>query len=114
MALTDSFSLIVGLVASNFLGNEVASHPGLDKATAGGIPCPAMADKKPSVFRSLNTRTGDGGIPEGGFQAVKDELKIALTNSLDFFPADFEPPIGPSYVGLFIRLAWHNREMEVE
>ena len=81
-------------------------HPGLSGGT-GGIPCPATPTSKKHVYRSLNTRSGDGGIPDGGFEAVKEELRVALTNSLDFFPADFEPPIGPSYIGLFIRLAWH-------
>lgn len=51
-------------------------------------------------------RTGDGGVPEGGFQAVKMELEALMTDSQDFWPADpgFK---GPNYGGLFIRLAWH-------
>ena len=35
------------------------------------------------------------------------DLETALVTSQDFFPADFEPPIGPNYSGLMIRLAWH-------
>jgi len=52
-------------------------------------------------------RSGDGGIPEGGYDAVKADIALAMVDSQDFFPADFAPPIGPSYGGLFIRLAWH-------
>lgn len=81
------------------------SHPGL--GDSGGLPCPVADVPENAVFRSLNTRQGDGGIPEGGFEAVIEDIRVALTDSQDFFPADFEPPIGPSYVGLFIRLAWH-------
>jgi hypothetical protein len=36
-------------------------------------------------------RTGDGGIPEGVFDAVKqDIIDMVLTDSKDFFPADVE------------------------
>jgi catalase-peroxidase len=59
--------------------------------------------------RSLNSneRMGDGGIPEGGYAAVRAEIAKVLTDSKPFFPADFAPPVGPNYGGLFIRLAWH-------
>jgi catalase (peroxidase I) len=50
---------------------------------------------------------GDYGIPEGGYDAVREDIKVALTDSKDFFPADFDPPHGPHYGGLMIRLAWH-------
>jgi catalase-peroxidase len=62
-----------------------------------------------NTHRQLQTRTrnGDGGIPEGGYSAVKEDIKIILTDSKEFFPADFEPPVGPNYGGLMIRLAWH-------
>jgi catalase-peroxidase len=57
---------------------------------------------------SLNhARTGDGGVPAGGYEAVQADLITLYTNSQAFFPADFQPPIGPNYGGLFIRLAWH-------
>jgi len=51
-------------------------------------------------------RSGDGGIPEGGFAAVKKDLEALMTNSQDIWPADpgFK---SPNYGGFFIRLAWH-------
>jgi catalase (peroxidase I) len=58
-------------------------------------------------MRSLAERTGDGGIPEGGFTAVMEDLKALLTDSKDFWPADFADSVGANYGGLFIRLAWH-------
>jgi catalase (peroxidase I) len=56
-----------------------------------------------------NQRVGDGGcIPEGGYEAVREELKLVLTDSQTFWPADdFPGTSGPHYGGLFIRLAWH-------
>lgn len=56
----------------------------------------------------LSGSAGDGGIPEGGFKAVMDDIKALLTDSQDFWPGDFDgTPHGPHYGGLFIRLAWH-------
>ncbi|CAB9513450.1 Catalase-peroxidase [Seminavis robusta] len=68
-----------------------------------------LAKKKQRQQRRLvhSPRTGDYGIPEGGFAAVREDIKTMLVTSQDFFPADFEPPIGPNYGGLMIRLAWH-------
>ncbi|KAL7467767.1 hypothetical protein ACHAXS_009331 [Conticribra weissflogii] len=56
-----------------------------------------------------NKRVGDGGcIPEGGYDAVREEIKKVLTNSQDFWPGDnFDDTPDPNYTGLFIRLAWH-------
>jgi hypothetical protein len=89
------------------------SHPGLYEA-GSGTPCPFYAQQaqqqnlrrlsegwiQPSM-RALG-RNGDGGVPEGGFEAVKADLTALLTNSQEFWPAD-----GGNYGGLFIRLAWH-------
>jgi hypothetical protein len=33
----------------------------------------------------LMKRSGDGGIPDGGFSAVKEDIKVMLTNSQDFW-----------------------------
>jgi len=52
--------------------------------------------------RRLNRRTGDGGIPDGGFEAVREDLRTLMTDSQPEWPADFG-----SYTGLFTRLAWH-------
>ena len=86
-----------------------------------GEPCPFLQGQraeaeylrsgegyKQAPMRTLAQRSGDGGIPEGGFAAVKKDLIDLLTDSQDFWPADFAgTPHGPNYGGLFIRLAWH-------
>lgn len=46
---------------------------------------------------------GDGGVvPPGGFEAIKEDIRAALVDSQDFFPADFG-----NYGPLIVRLAWH-------
>ena len=94
------------------------AHPG--RATGSNEPCPFLENAKrdqeqerrglgymePRML-ALNRR-GDGGIPRGGYQAVLDDLLELMTDSMDFWPADFaDTPHGPHYGGLFIRLAWH-------
>ena len=56
-----------------------------------------------------NQNAGDGyEIPEGGYAAVRQAvIDKVLLNDQTFWPADFDTPQGPSYGGLFIRLAWH-------
>lgn len=89
-------------------------HPGrLDAAQDD--PCPFLEQQHDAglgwavqaPIRSLSERTGDGGVPSGGFAAVKADLKALLTNSQAFWPADFSTTVGANYGGLFIRLAWH-------
>ena len=59
-------------------------------------------------MRSLAETTGDGGVPVGGFEAVKESLKALYTDSQEFWPADFAGTVGgANYGGFFIRLAWH-------
>ena len=60
------------------------------------------------IVRTLSSaRAGDGGIPDGGYDAVKQDIIDILTVSQDFFPADFADPVGAHYGPLMIRLAWH-------
>ena len=61
-----------------------------------------------SLRRSLSGRIGDGGVPAAGYDAVmQDIIDTVLTNSQDFWPADFADTVGAHYGGLMIRLAWH-------
>jgi catalase-peroxidase len=84
--------------------------------TAYGAGCPFLKQQErvaaggfdPTLHQQRRlARQGDGGVPSGGYAAVREMLADFLVDSQDFFPADFQPPVGPNYGGLMIRLAWH-------
>ena len=82
-------------------------------ADAVGAGCPYLnqQQQKNDVgyrrdLQNIGTKKGDKGIPAGGYTPEQD-IKSLLTDSQDFFPADFDKPHGPNYGGLMIRLAWH-------
>mmetsp|Transcript_16013 Transcript_16013/g.34643 ORF Transcript_16013/g.34643 Transcript_16013/m.34643 type:complete len:711 (-) Transcript_16013:92-2224(-) len=52
-------------------------------------------------------RTGDGGVPAAGYDAVKNDIINLLTASQDFWPSDFADTVGANYGPFMIRLAWH-------
>ena len=95
-------------------------HPGLSEADKKD-PCPFLEHQHheevqrrlgrgwaQAPMRSLAETTGDGGVPVGGFEAVKESLKALYTDSQEFWPADFAGTVGgANYGGFFIRLAWH-------
>lgn len=107
-----------GVFVGSALLGFTAGHPGLSVKQMA--PCPFLEQQhqeeeqqrlgqgyKQAPMRSLAERSGDGGVPEGGFTAVKEDIQMILTDSQDFWPADFADTVGPHYGGFFIRLAWH-------
>jgi len=75
------------------------AHPGRD----GNKPCPILQAhveeeayaaagqgyQQSRYMRALNTRTGDGGVPEnGGFEAVEDDLIALMATNDAAWPAD--------------------------
>jgi catalase-peroxidase len=85
-------------------------------STANAAGCPFLKQQEsiaeggfdPTLHQQRRlARQGDGGIPNGGYAAVRKSIGALLVDSKEFFPADFESPVGPNYGGLMIRLAWH-------
>jgi hypothetical protein len=66
---------------------------------------------KQRPFRALAEEKrlgGDGGIPEGGYQAVMKDLQALMTDSKEFWPGDFAgTPHGPHYGGYVTLFVLH-------
>ena len=112
---------------------EVSAFPDLDKGD--GKPCSIInASRMEQAYerigqgyrqnpsRALSSRS-DGGVPDGGFEAVEEDLiKLMAGDAVSFtdpflvssmatpiedWPADVFSDGAKSYAGLMIRLAWH-------
>lgn len=92
------FSHRTGLYATLFAGKAFA-YPELDEKN--GKPCSfldgvaqeeayaaAGQGYRHMPTRALNERSGDGGVPEGGFAAVEADLIALMNNSQAEWPAD--------------------------
>jgi hypothetical protein len=92
-------------LSSSAISSLVSAHPGQEEGVVtGGEPCPfrlgSPDQQGHQQFRALAERTGDGGIPPGGYQAVMADLRAIMTDSQDFWPGDFAgTPNGPHYGG---------------
>jgi hypothetical protein len=103
------YSLLYGqvlLLSYSAVSSLVSAHSVGGGGATSGEPCPFLGTPDQQghhqqvTFRALAERTGDGGIPEGGYQAVMTDLKALMTDSKDFWPGDFAgTPHGPHYGG---------------
>ena len=92
--------VFTGAILSLFSSANAGCVFASDKRDLRSIP--------PHRVRSLSSaRAGDGGVPTGGYDAVKKDIVDILTVSQAFFPADFADTVGANYGPLMIRLAWH-------
>jgi len=105
---------------ATLIAGSVLAYPELEQKNKNGKPCSFLEDTaqeeayaaagqgyRQVPMRALNERTGDGGVPSGGFTAVENDLIALMTNSQPEWPADDFGGGQVSYAGLFIRLAWH-------
>ena len=114
-AFRDSFlfSRRTGVFASLFARNAFA-YPELDQKN--GKPCSFLdASAQEEAYaavgqgyrhmptRALNERSGDGGVPEGGFAAVESDLIALMTDSQSEWPADDFGGGQVSYAGYVCR-----------
>ena len=62
------------------------------------------------MTEGLSVCSGNNVLPpltQDQYDMIVADLTAVLTDSQDFFPADFGGANGGNYLGLFTRLAWH-------
>eukprot|EP00873_Tetraselmis_striata_P039097 jgi/Tetstr1/459361/TSEL_000429.t2 len=89
-------AVLLALLASATAGCPFALRQGaaVDDATSGR--------RLLQETTAINSAPDGGAVPEGGFEAVQEDLKAFFTDSQAFWPADFG-----NYGPFMIRLAWH-------
>lgn len=77
-------------------------------ATSALASCP-YAESSPSSYfvHTPHSPSAYAALPPGGFAAVRRDLEALLTDSQQFWPADFGGANGGTYAPFFIRLSWH-------
>ena len=115
--------LMLGIAISAVAGSGAATPPGFDRPLGMGMIPTGQGPHAKTVqtwwpqVADLSRLTDNGNAPDHrarqsayraafeklDLEAVKADIAAVMTDSQDWWPADFG-----SYAGLFVRLAWHS------